>query len=75
MCGGGDGGDCVGGGEGGGIDGGASSLLSVLSTVGVVVWWVGRGGGTVDMRRYSSSRAFCILPYSALVLVFKGSIL
>ena len=72
---GGDGGDCVGGGEGGGIDGGGSSVSSALSTVGVVVWWVGRGGGTVDMRRYSSSRAFCILLDSALVLVFKGSIL
>ena len=72
---GGDGGDCGGGGEGGGIDGGVSSLSSVLSTVGMVVWWLGRGGGTVDMRRYSSSRAFCILLDSALVLVFKGSIL
>ena len=71
---GGDGGDCVGGGEGGGIDG-VSSLSSVLSTVGMVVWWLGRGGGTVDMRRYSSSRAFCILLDSALVLEFKGSIL
>ena len=71
---GGDGG-CGGGGEGGGIGCGVSSLSSDLSTVGVVVWWVGSGGGTVDMRRYSSSRAFCILLDSALVLEFKGSIL
>ena len=72
---GGDGGDCGGGGEGGGIGCGVSSLSSGLSLVGMVGWWVGRGGGTEDMRRYSSSRAFCILLDSALVLVFKGSIL
>ena len=72
---GGDGGDRGGGGDGGGIDGGVSSLSSDLSLVGMVVWWLGRGGGTVDMRRYSSSRAFCILLDSALVLVFNGSIL
>ena len=72
---GGDGGDRGGGGDGGGIDGGVSSLSSDLSLVGMVVWWLGRGGGTVDMRRYSSSRAFCILFDSALVLIFKGSIL
>ena len=71
---GGDGGDCGGGGDGGGINGGVSSLSSDLSLVGMVVWW-GRGGGAVDMRRYSSSRAFCILLDSALVLVFNGSIL
>ena len=64
-----------GGGDGGGIDGGVSSLSSDLSLVGMVVWWLGRGGGTVDMRRYSSSRVFCILLDSALFLVFKGSIL
>ena len=51
-----------------------SSLSSDLSMVGMVVWWGGEGG-TVDMRRYSSSKAFCILLDSALVLVFKGSIL
>ena len=72
---GGDGGGWGGGADGGGIDGGVSSLSSDLSLVGMVVWWLGRGGGTVDMRRYSSSRAFCILLDSALVLVFNGSIL
>ena len=72
---GGDGGGWGGGADGGGIDGGVSSLSSDLSLVGMVVWWLGRGGGTVGMRRYSSSRAFCILLDSALVLVFNGSIL
>ena len=71
---GGDGGGWGGGADGGGIGGGVSSLSSDLSMVGMVVWWGGEGG-TVDMRRYSSSKAFCILLDSALVLVFKGSIL
>ena len=71
---GGDGG-CGGGGEGGGIGCGVSSLSSGLSLAGMVGWWVGREGGTEDMRRYSSSRDFCILLDSALVLLFKGSIL